>query len=251
MYVAAGDCNPLLFPYRFSNRAIKTGVQCMGRQRQLRAEDGFTFGVYESLPDGEPRGSCVVIQEIFGVNNHIRTVTDRLAHEGYASFAPQIFDRAERDVDLGYSEQDLAVGFKLAFQETDRTESLSDLQATVEEAGKHGRTGVVGFCYGGLLAWLCACQLSTLHAAVSYYGAGIANELKHSPKCPVMMHFGDLDSMIPSADVDRVIAAYPGVTAYRYSADHGFNCDQRESYDESAAHLALSRTLEHLRTHVG
>lgn len=223
----------------------------MAKQRQLRAEDGFAFGVYESLPNGKPRGSCIVIQEIFGVNSHIRAVTDRFAQEGYASLAPQIFDRAERDVELGYSDEDLEAGFRLAFQETDRAETLQVLQAVIEEAGKYGKTAAVGFCYGGFLAWLCACQLAGLHAAVSYYGAGVARELEHPPKCPVMMHFGDLDSMIPSTDVDRIAAAYPDIAVYRYSADHGFNCDQRASYDEAAASLAWLRTLEHVNAHAG
>ena len=111
----------------------------MAKQRQLRAEDGFAFGVYESLPNGKPRGSCIVIQEIFGVNSHIRAVTDRFAQEGYASLAPQIFDRAERDVELGYSDEDLEAGFRLAFQETDRAETLQVLQAVIEEAGKYGK----------------------------------------------------------------------------------------------------------------
>ena len=134
----------------------------MGIQRQLRAVDGFTFGLYESLPEGSPKGAVVVIQEIFGVNNHIREVVDSYAAEGYAALAPQIFDRAQRDVELGYEAEDMQAGVKLAFEDTTREETLKDLEATINEASKYGSVGLLGYCYGGLMTWLSACEFDGL-----------------------------------------------------------------------------------------
>ena len=223
----------------------------MAANRQLRAVDGFTLGAYEAMPaDNEPKGALVIIQEIFGVNSHIRDVCDRYANEGYAAIAPQIFDRAQRDVELGYGEGDLGTGFNLAFQETDRDATLRDLQAAVEEAGKWGQVGVIGYCYGGLLAWLSACELRGVSAAVAYYGGGIANELSREPRCPVMMHFGAQDALIPMDQVDAIRSAQPDASVFVYDADHGFNCDQRESFHEESANVAFERTRGFLREKV-
>tara|TARA_B100000949_G_scaffold98257_1_gene87712 strand:+ start:855 stop:1526 length:672 start_codon:yes stop_codon:yes gene_type:complete len=223
----------------------------MGTQRQLRAVDGFTFGAYEALPEGTPRGGVVVIQEIFGVNGHIREVTDGFAQAGYAAIAPQIFDRAERDVELGYEEADMGRGVALAFQGTERDNTLKDLQATVEEAGKYGKVGVVGYCYGGLLTWLSACGLSGVACASAYYGGGIAGELQQEARCPVIMHFGELDAHIPMTDVEKIKTALPDVDVHVYAADHGFNCDHRASHDAGSAELARERTLTFFEEHVG
>ena len=220
-------------------------------QRQLRAADGHAFGVYEALPEGDPRGGLVVIQEIFGVNAHIREVADGYAAEGYAALAPALFDRAERDVQLGYDATGMSRGMDLAFGRLDMEQTLRDLQATVEEAGKYGRTGVVGYCYGGLMTWLCACQLAGVSCASAYYGGGIAGNLDNQPKCPVVMHFGELDAHIPMADVERIRQALPGVDVHVYPADHGFNCDHRSSFHAPSAARARQRTLELLREHVG
>ena len=223
----------------------------MGTQRQLHAIDGFTFGAYEALPEGTPRGGVVVIQEIFGVNNHIREVTDGYAQAGYAAIAPQIFDRAERNIELGYEEADMGRGVGLAFQETVRDDTLKDLQATVEEAGKYGKVGVVGYCYGGLLTWLSACGLSGITCASAYYGGGIVGELEQVAKCPVIMHFGELDAHIPMTDVEKIKSALPDVDVHVYAADHGFNCDHRASHDAASAELARERTLTFFEEHVG
>ena len=222
----------------------------MGRKRQLRAVDGHTVGAYEALPSDEPRGSIVVIQEIFGVNQHIRDVVDGYARDGYAAIAPQVFDRSQRDVELGYGQDDMTEGLRLAFNETSRENALIDLQAATEEIGKYGKVGIVGFCYGGLLSWLSACSVRGLSAAVVYYGGGIAGELEQSPRCPVMMHFGELDAMIPSDQVDAIKTALPDAEVYTYEADHGFNCDHRESYNEEASSLARGRTLAFLENFV-
>ena len=218
----------------------------MGTQRQLHAEDGFTLGAYEALPEGKPRGGIVIIQEIFGVNDHIRAVVDGYADEGYAVIAPQIFDRAQRDIELGYEQEDMGKGMQLAFSDTDRAKTLSDIQAAVEEIGKWGKVAVIGYCYGGLLTWLSACNLRSVACAVAFYGGGIAGEKEQTARCPVMMHFGELDAMIPMSDVESVKAAQPNAQVFTYDADHGFNCDHRASFNEDAAKLAKQRTLEFL-----
>ena len=220
-------------------------------QRQLRAADGFAFGVYESLPSGRPRGAVVVVQEIFGVNAHIREVADGFAAAGYSALAPALFDRAERDVELGYDEHGVRRGRALAFRDDGREEALRDLQATVEEAGKYGNAGMVGYCYGGLLTWLSASELDGLACASGYYGGGIADALEYTPKCPLILHFGALDAHIPLADVDKIKAAAPDVPVHVYEADHGFNCDHRASHDTQAAALARQRTLALFAEHVG
>lgn len=223
----------------------------MGQTRQLRAIDGFAFGLYEAMPKQRPRGGIVVIQEIFGVNAHIRNVCDGYAAAGYAAIAPQIFDRAERNVELGYEQQDMGRGIELARGKLKMDQTLQDVQAAVDDARRFGKVGVVGYCFGGLLAWLGACDLTGVDAAVAYYGGGVASQLDRRPRCPVVMHFGDKDAHIPLTDVDKVRKAHPEVTVHVYDADHGFNCDHRASYDAAAAKLALSRSLEFFAQQVG
>jgi carboxymethylenebutenolidase len=220
-------------------------------QNTLTAADGFTLGAYEALPSGAPKGGIVVIQEIFGVNRHIRRVVAGYAAAGYAAIAPQIFDRAERDVELGYTDQDeFQKGIRLAFQDLKREQTLLDLQAAIDTIGAHGKVGVVGYCFGGLLTWLAACELSNVAAAAAYYGGGIAKEAERTPKCPVIMHFGERDAHIPLKDVETVHKAQPEVEIFIYAADHGFNCDERGSYDAASAALALERTLAHFAKHL-
>jgi carboxymethylenebutenolidase len=223
----------------------------MGQTKQLRAVDGFAFGTYEAMPTTKPRGGIVVIQEIFGVNSHIRNVCDGYAAAGYAAIAPQIFDRVERNVELGYEQKDMGRGVEIARGKLKMDQTLQDLQAALDDAKRFGKVGVVGYCFGGLLAWLSACELNGLSAAVSYYGGGIAGALDGKPRCPVMMHFGDKDAHIPLSDVEKVRKAHPGVIVNVYAADHGFNCDHRGSYDATAAKLALTRSLEFFGKHVG
>ena len=222
--------------------------------RQLRAADGHTFGIYEAVPGDEPRGGVVVIQEIFGVNAHIREVVDGYAAQGYAALAPALFDRVERDVELGYDQAGMGRGRELAFAGLSRDDALRDLQAAIEEAGKygkHGKVGVVGYCYGGLMTWLAACHCDGVACASAYYGGGIANELAQSPKCPLIMHFGELDAHIPMTDVDRIRKALRDTPVHVYPADHGFNCDHRESYHAPSATTARQRTLALFRENVG
>ncbi|MEQ8483598.1 MAG: dienelactone hydrolase family protein [Pseudomonadales bacterium] len=215
---------------------------------QLRSADGFEFGVYQARPEGSPRGAVVVIQEIFGVNDHIRRVADGYAADGYLALAPRIFDRVEPGIELGYGESDMGRGIELAFQKLDHAQTLLDLQATVDLAAAAGRVGVVGYCFGGLLAWRAACQVNGVAAAVCYYGGGIAREAELEPRCPVMMHFGERDAHIPISDVETIRAAQPDASVFVYPADHGFNCDQRGSFDADSAALARRRTLEFFHT---
>ena len=222
----------------------------MGDKIQIRSQDGFALGAYTAAPSGDAKGGVVVIQEIFGVNAHIRSVVDGYAEAGYYAIAPQIFDRVERDIELGYEEADMGAGIEIAFQKLDRTLALQDIQAAIEHASVHGKVGVVGYCFGGLLTWLSACELEGVSAASSYYGGGVAGEVDRSAKCPVMMHFGELDAHIPLSDVDKVRAAQPDVDIFVYPADHGFNCDHRGSYDQASAEQALARTLEHFGRHL-
>ncbi|MGR8946949.1 MAG: dienelactone hydrolase family protein [Gammaproteobacteria bacterium] len=220
-------------------------------QTTIKAADGHELGAYSAAPSGKPKGGIVVIQEIFGVNSHIRSVVDTYAKHGYFAIAPQVFDRAEANVELGYEEQaDFDKGLKLAFEDVPITDALKDIQAAVDVAAEHGRVGVVGYCYGGLLTWLSACEVSGVSAASAYYGGGIAGEKERSPQCPIIMHFGEKDAHIPLSDVESIKAAHPEIPVYVYDADHGFNCDVRGSYDAPAAATALERTLAFFSEHI-
>lgn len=215
----------------------------MGESIEITSSDGFTLGAYQASPEGTPKGAVVVIQEIFGVNPHIREVVDGYAADGYFAIAPAIFDRVKPGIELGYDEDGMNAGIEIAFQKVEIPTVLQDVQAAIDAASAHGKVGVVGYCFGGLLTWLSACELSGVSAASSYYGGGLAGEAARSAKCPVIMHFGELDAHIPMSDVDKVKAAQPDIPVYVYNADHGFNCDHRESYNADASLLAKERTL--------
>jgi carboxymethylenebutenolidase len=224
----------------------------MGERLTLQAEDGHRFAAYRATPPGARRGALVVVQEIFGVNHHIRNVTDRFASEGYVALAPALFDRVEPDFEIGYSpadvEQGRAVRQKIGFDVM-----VTDLRAAVNELRKTGlRVGMVGYCMGGTLAWLAATRIDGVAAAVGYYGGGIADTATERPRCPVMLHFGETDSGIPSEHWDRIRAAQPTLPLHVYpAAGHGFSCDERASFHEPSHRLALERTLAFLRQHVG
>ena len=205
--------------------------------------DGFELGAYEASPSGAAKGAVVVIQEIFGVNSHIRSVVDGYAEAGFYAIAPAIFDRLERNVQLGYTEDDMTAGIELAFQKLDMSQTLGDLQATIDAAANHGKVGVVGYCFGGLLTWLSSCNLSGVSAASAYYGGGIPDNADMTPSCPIILHFGEQDAHIPMDAVAAFQEKQPNLPVHVYAADHGFNCDQRDSYDATAASQARERTL--------
>lgn len=223
----------------------------MGQSIQLKMADGFALGAYQAEPAGKCKGALVIIQEVFGVNPHIRSVVDGYAADGYFAVAPQIFDRIERNIEMGYEPADIARGVELAFQKLDMAKTLSDIQASISYAAGKGKVATVGYCFGGLLTWLSACRLTGLSAAVAYYGGGIVTQKDLPPQCPVMMHFGERDEYIPMKDVEAIRAAQPKVQIHVYAADHGFNCDHRGSYDPKSALLARERTLEFLGRHLG
>ena len=221
----------------------------MGQFIHLKALDGFAVPAYLAQPAGIAKGAVVVIQEIFGVNSHIQVVTDRFAAQGYLAIAPAMFERVTPGVNLGYQPDDMTAGMGLKAAATDLPNPgvMQDIQAAIDYAAQHsgGKVGVIGFCWGGLLTWQSACTLNGISAAVPYYGGGMtaASEVARQPKCPVMAHFGEKDGYIPMDGVQAFAVAHPDVTVHTYDADHGFNCDQRGSYNQAAADKARERTL--------
>ena len=227
----------------------------MGNFIDLKSADGFGFPAYVAQPAGKPRGGIVVLQEIFGVNSHIRQTADGYAAEGYLAVAPSTFHRVKPGVDLGYTPDDITAGaaLKAQVEALPAPGVLQDVDAAIRYAGQAGKVGVVGYCWGGLLTWRAACLLDSLAAAVPYYGGGstLPGEIARRPRVPVMAHFGDQDQHIPMDTVEAFTKAHPEVQVHVYSANHGFNCDQRGSYNEAAATLARQRTLEFFARHVG
>jgi carboxymethylenebutenolidase len=213
----------------------------MGEFQTIMARDGHQFGVYLAAPAQKPRGAIVVIQEIFGVNHHIRAVTDGYAAEGYVAIAPALFDRAKRGVELGYTGPDMQTGIGLMSQIT-RDDLVKDLEATLAVVRNAGRIGMVGYCWGGTVTYIAA-SLLPIACGVSYYGGSIGQNLDLKPQRPVMYHFGEKDSHIPVEAIDKVRAADPTGLFYMYPAGHGFNCTERPDYDPPSAALALERSL--------
>lgn len=217
----------------------------MGEYATLMARDGHEFQAWLAAPRVRPRGALVVIQEIFGVNRHIRAVTDSFAAEGYTAIAPCLFDRVRRGIELDYSPASLQEGAGYAKQLPPEL-VLRDLAAARAAVRHSGRAATVGYCWGGTLSYLAACELP-LACAVVYYGR-LVSYLDKKPKCPVMYHYGSADPSIPPADVERIrAAANPPSILYVYEGTgHAFNCDLRDSYDPKAAALARARTLDFL-----
>jgi len=209
----------------------------------LTASDGHEFAAYESVPDGPILGRMVVIQEIFGVNEHIRDVCDRLSSQGIAAVAPAVFDRVERDVELEYTPDGIARGLEIRGQiEWDAV--LADTQAAVDHLAADGPVGIVGYCWGGTIAWVAGCRFDNLACAVGYYGGQIAEFIDEKPNCPTMLHFGEKDASIPLTSVVQIAARHAAVQTFTYpDGEHGFNCDHRGSYHEESSKLAESRSF--------
>lgn len=219
----------------------------MGEFTTLMARDGHEFQAYLAAPAGKPRGAVVVIQEIFGVNVHIRAVADGFAQAGYTAVAPAMFDRIRRGIELGYSPQDIEEG-RGYMQQLKPEQTLNDLAAALAAVRHSGRVATVGYCWGGAQSYRAACLLP-LSCAVVYYGR--AQDAGVPPRCPVLYHFGTEDKSIPLTEVERMKALHPGGTFHLYEgAGHGFNCNLRQSYDAAAATLARQRTLEFLARHL-
>ena len=222
----------------------------MGAAIALTSPDGFRLSAYCAEPAGTPRGGLVVVQEIFGVNAHIRSVCDGYAADGYVAVAPALFDRYERGVDWGYTPEDIARGREVRAR-ADPAAALLDVVAARDAAARAGKVGIVGYCWGGFIAWLAAARVDGLACAIAYYGGGMPDAIAEKPRCPVLAHFGEQDAMIPVAGVQALAAAHPSLQVHLYAAGHGFNCDQRGSYDAAAAAAARERSLAFLRRHVG
>ncbi len=222
----------------------------MGHWIELKPEGADPIRAWRADPPGKPRGGIVVIQEIFGVNAHIRAVTDRFAKEGYLAIAPAVFEHVEKGFDVGYDPDSRARGMAVVGK-IDVEQTLRDAAAAIEVAKEGGRVGIVGYCFGGTIVWRAAARLPGLSAAVGYYGGGIVGLKDLKPRLPTMLHFGEKDQHIPVAGVKEVAAAHPEVEVHIYPADHGFNCDHRESYDAPSAALAWTRTLEFFAKHLG
>jgi carboxymethylenebutenolidase len=227
----------------------------MGQFTDLKAADGQAIPAYVAKPQGQAKGGVVVIQEIFGVNSHIRSVADGYAAAGYLAIAPAIFHRVKPNVDIGYTPEDMSagMGLKTATEALPSPGVMQDIQAAIRYAAQAGKVGIVGYCYGGLLTWRAAATLDGLSAAVPYYGGGMTtpDEIARKPKVPVMAHFGDKDKHISVESVQAFEKAHPEVEVHMYAADHGFNCDQRGSYNAGAATTARERTLDFFRKHLG
>jgi carboxymethylenebutenolidase len=222
----------------------------MGENLKLKADDGHELDAYVARHAGEPIAGLVVLQEAFGVNRHIRSVADGYAEDGFLAVAPALYDRIQRGVELGYEGEDIQRGIGIARQ-CNPADVMKDVDAAVqflrEQTGK--KIGIIGYCFGGTMAWLSATRLKP-DAAVGYYGGQIATFATENPSCPVMLHFGKLDQHIPKESVDKVKTAHPDVSIFWYEAGHGFNCNDRASYNADAAKVARERSLEFLKQHL-
>ena len=222
----------------------------MGQDIKLAASDDFQLGGYRADPATPPKAAIVVIQEIFGVNHHIRAVCDRLAGEGYVAIAPSIFDRVEPDFTSGYSPDEVAIARKFVAN-PDWAALLRDAQAAIDAVKNVGPVGIIGFCLGGSIAYAAATKLSGLSAAIGYYGGAIVRFADDKPKVPTQLHFGEKDAGIPLSDVETIRAKRPDVESHVYpGAQHGFHCDERPSYDKTSADVAWPRSLDFFAKHL-
>lgn len=221
----------------------------VGEYIELTGADGVSISAYRVPAVGKPKGGLVVVQEIFGVNAHIRSVAERFAAQGYEVIAPAFFDRIERGVSLGYDPEGVTKGRtyppQLGFDKP-----MVDVAAAAEVLSTFGKVGVVGYCWGGTVAYLSAVKVPRVAAAVGYYGGAIVKHADERPHAPTLLHFGEQDAGIPLSDVETVRAKRPDVTVETYPAGHGFNCDARGSFDEASASLALGRTLSFFALHL-
>lgn len=223
---------------------------------RLKASDGFECPAYVAQPKGKPKGAVVVIQEIFGVNPHIREVADGYAAAGYFAIAPAMFHRAKHGVELGYTPDDMQAGMalKAAIEALPDMAFMADVQAAVKYAQQisGAKVGIVGYCWGGLLTWRAAALVQGLSAAVPYYGGGstTSEEIARHPNCPVMAHYAQQDHWIGLDTVETFSKAHPEVAVHLYEADHGFNCDHRGSYQKVSTDLARERTLAFFEEHL-
>ena len=218
----------------------------MGTMIRLKAKDGHELDAYVAEPQGEAKGGVVIVQEVFGVTNHIKRVADQYAAQGYKAVAPALFDRIQRDLTLEYSQVQKGLEY---MQQLQWPNTLADVDAAANEARSAGSAAVIGYCWGGTVAHVAASELD-LDAAVSYYGGGVAKMLDKKPRCPILYHFGDHDSSIPLPDIEKIKQANPTSPLFIYAgAQHGFNCDERASYSPKDAKVAFERSIKFLNEH--
>ena len=216
---------------------------------QLLAADGNQLSAYLVKPVGPPRGAVVVVQEIFGVNSHIRRMAEQFAAQGYLAIAPALFDRQRKGVDLGYDAAGFQAGVELMGKATGEG-ALPDVNSAIDAVSHAGRVGMVGYCWGGHVTYLAGCK-ANIAAGVVYYGGSLTSLLPATPRCPMLFHFGEHDGHISLKDVEQLRQAYPQGTYHLYPAGHGFNCSERADFDAASAHLAFDRTIEFFRKHIG
>jgi carboxymethylenebutenolidase len=213
----------------------------------VTSEDGHNFSAYVAGPVDAAHG-IVVVQEIFGVNNYIRSVCNTLSKRGYRVIAPALFDRIVRNFEVGYSAEEARAGMEIR-QRLDEALALSDVSAAALQLSTASR-GIIGFCMGGTISWRCASRTSLFRAAVGWYGTGIATDVQSHLNCPVQLHFGETDHAIPLADALAVRDARPDVEVFIYPAGHGFGCTERKSYHPPSADLAWERSYAFFETHL-
>lgn len=219
----------------------------MGDMISLTTADGHSMIAYQARPEGEPRAGIVVLQEIFGITDHIRRVTDQYADHGFLAIAPSLFDRIRPGITLDYADVEEARELMMTL---DRDCVVADMAAAADAVRIAGKVAAIGYCWGGAMADLAACRID-IDAAVSYYGRATAEWLDERPKCPVIYHYGAEDPLIPPELVEQISYGRPGMESYVYEdAGHGFNCDERADYRPESAALALDRTLSFLNRHL-
>jgi carboxymethylenebutenolidase len=223
----------------------------MGEDIRLKSAAG-EIGAYLANPAGTAKGGIVVIQEIFGVNQHIRIVTDFFASQGYLALAPRFFDHIKPGIELGYTPDTIAEGRGYVMTPGFTDKAVQDVDAAMQELKSRGakKVGVTGYCWGGTISWLAATRLKP-DAVSGYYGGGIHGAKGEKPTVPTQLHFGDKDMHIPMTHVNELRQLHPNVQIFDYPADHGFHCDERGSWDAAASKQAMARTLEHFAKHVG
>jgi carboxymethylenebutenolidase len=223
----------------------------MIKNRMFLSPDGFMFAAYHARPVGKPKAGIVVAQENFGVNVHIREVCDGFAEDGYEVIAPALYDRVEKYVELGYEQADREYGRKIR-NKLGWYNPVKDINTSIEILRQGvSKVGIVGYCWGGTMAWIAASRLP-VDCAVGYYGSQLFQFLGKEPKCPVMLHFGDEDASVDPENIKQINHFYPDVIVHNYAqADHGFNCNHRATYDEKSALSARKRTIDFFKSELG
>ena len=217
----------------------------MGNYITLKTNDNHEFQAYLSEPKTKILGCVVIVQEIFGVNQHIKEICKTYSEKGYIAIAPSLFDRLDKNIDLPYDQTGIQEGRKLKdlFNDT----ALNEIESSISYMKVYGKVGIIGFCWGGSLAWRIACQNNNLSASVIYYGGDVPKLKNLSTKCPTICHFGEIDKSIPINDVNSFISLQKDIEVYTYPADHGFNCNHRSQYDKNSSKLAFERTITFLK----